>query len=162
MKRLHIIGRHNAGKTTLLLRLVPALRARGLRVGILKHAPHIQHFEGRADSGRFAQANPDFVVLAKNEGGAIYLPDITEISDWEKTLASLFPKTDLLLVEGYKSFSGTRIEVWHADLSEPPLSMPHEPPLFFVSREPLLPGILTLPPDDIDAIAEQIHQWWID
>jgi len=160
MKRLHIIGCHNAGKTTLLLRLVPALRARGLRVGVLKHAPHIHDFEGHGDSGRFAEAETDFVVLASGAGGAIYLPDITEINDWEKTLALLFPKTDLLLVEGYKSSSSTRIEVWHADLTEPPLSTPHEPPLFFVGRQTLLPGILTLPPDEIDAIAGQIHQWW--
>ncbi|MBM3325084.1 MAG: molybdopterin-guanine dinucleotide biosynthesis protein MobB, partial [Calditrichaeota bacterium] len=34
LRRLHIIGHHNSGKTTLILKLIPALRGRGLRVGI--------------------------------------------------------------------------------------------------------------------------------
>jgi len=160
LKRLHIIGRHNSGKTTLILQLIPALKERGLRVGVLKHAPGIQSFDGENDSARFATAGADFTGLAGRHGGAIYLPELTEISQWEQAIECFFPQVDLLLVEGYKSAPGTKIEAWHDGLSEPPVSKSEEPPLFFVSEVSLMPEIQSLSPDDIDYIAEQIHRWW--
>ena len=36
--RIAFVGRHNSGKTTLLLAVLPLLVAKGLRVGYLKHA----------------------------------------------------------------------------------------------------------------------------
>ena len=37
---LAVSGLHNSGKTTLLEKLLPALRSRGLKVGIIKHDGH--------------------------------------------------------------------------------------------------------------------------
>ena len=36
--RVAFVGRHNSGKTTLLLAVLPLLAGRGVRVGYLKHA----------------------------------------------------------------------------------------------------------------------------
>lgn len=162
MKRLHVIGRHNSGKTTLLLRLVPALKARGLRVGVAKHAPRLDEFEGgeRGDASRFAETGADFTLLAGQTGGAIYLPDLVGIEQWGELLERAFPELDLLLVEGYKSSPGTKIEVWHDALPEPPLSLSQDPPLFFVSPVALLPGVPTFSPDDIESISDRIYRWW--
>ncbi|MCA9266810.1 MAG: molybdopterin-guanine dinucleotide biosynthesis protein B, partial [Planctomycetales bacterium] len=40
MKRLHLIGRKNHGKTRLIVDLVEELTSRGLRVGTIKHTHH--------------------------------------------------------------------------------------------------------------------------
>ena len=37
---LAVSGLHNSGKTTLLEKLLPALRSRGLKVGVIKHDGH--------------------------------------------------------------------------------------------------------------------------
>ena len=37
---LAVSGVHNSGKTTLLEKLLPVLRSRGLKVGIIKHDGH--------------------------------------------------------------------------------------------------------------------------
>ena len=37
---LAVSGAHNSGKTTLLEKLLPVLRSRGLKVGIIKHDGH--------------------------------------------------------------------------------------------------------------------------
>ena len=37
---LAVSGVHNSGKTTLLEKLIPLLRARGLKVGVIKHDGH--------------------------------------------------------------------------------------------------------------------------
>ena len=41
-KRINValVGNPNSGKTTLLEKLLPALRSRGLKVGIIKHDGH--------------------------------------------------------------------------------------------------------------------------
>ncbi len=162
MKRLHIIGRHNAGKTTLLLRLIPALKLRGLCVGVAKHAPRLDEFEGgqRGDTSRLAGAGTDFTLLMTQTGGAVYLPGLAGLDRWEDVIQRLFPELDLFLVEGYKSSPGAKIEVWHDALPEPPLSSSDDPPVLLVSRVPILPGVPTLPPDDVVSISERIYRWW--
>ena len=160
MKRLHVIGRHNSGKTTLMLRLIPVLKKSGLRVAIVKHAPNTQSFEGESDSAHFAKAGADFTGLAGLHGGAIFFSELAEIAQWEQVIERLFPHVDLLLVEGYKSASAAKIEVWHDGLSESPISKPEAPPLFFVSEVSLIPGIQTFSPDDVKTIADRIYQWW--
>jgi molybdopterin-guanine dinucleotide biosynthesis protein MobB len=162
VRRLHIIGRHNAGKTTLLLRLIPALKSRGLRVGVAKHAPRLDEFENgqRGDTSRFAGAGADFTLLMTERAGALYVSGLEGIDQWEEVLARLFPELDLFLVEGYKSWPGAKIEVWHDDLPEPPLSQSQDPPLLLVSRVPILPGVPTLSPNDVDSISDSIYRWW--
>ncbi|MFH1011468.1 MAG: molybdopterin-guanine dinucleotide biosynthesis protein B [bacterium] len=160
LKRLHIIGHHNSGKTTLLLKMAPALKSRGLRVGILKHVPNARDFEGKSDTAQFAKTGADLIVLAGDKGGAIYLSEPTSIEEWDTILAAMFPDVDLLLVEGYKSSKAAKIEVWYEDLPEPPLSEHQEAPLIFVSHVARLPNVLTLAPDDMDSIAARIYAWW--
>jgi molybdopterin-guanine dinucleotide biosynthesis protein B len=147
-----------------LLRLIPALKLRGLRVGVAKHAPRLDEFEGdqRGDTSRFAEAGADFTLLASQMGGAVYLPGLVGIDQWEETLERVFPELDLLLVEGYKSSPGAKVEVWHDALPEPPASVSHDPPLFLVSRVAVLPGVPTVSPEDIDSILDRICQWLQD
>jgi len=60
------------GKTTLLTRLIPVLRERGLRVGLVKHAHHrfeIDH-EGK-DSFELRKAGATPVLVASKERWAI-------------------------------------------------------------------------------------------
>ncbi len=40
MKRLHVIGGKNHGKTTLVVDLIAELTSRGFRVGSIKHTHH--------------------------------------------------------------------------------------------------------------------------
>ena len=56
---LAVSGLHNSGKTTLLEKLLPALRSRGLKVGIIKHDGHdfTPDVPG-ADSYRLREAGP--------------------------------------------------------------------------------------------------------
>ena len=40
MRRIHVVGRKNSGKTTLVVELVRHFTAAGLRVGTVKHTSH--------------------------------------------------------------------------------------------------------------------------
>jgi molybdopterin-guanine dinucleotide biosynthesis protein B len=60
------------GKTTLLRKLVPLLRERGLRVGYLKHAHHAFQLDTPGkDSYELAEAGAAQVMLASAAGWAL-------------------------------------------------------------------------------------------
>ena len=60
-----VVGFSDAGKTTIIEKLVPELKQRGYRVGTVKHAAHgfAVDREGK-DSWRHQQAGADIVAVA--------------------------------------------------------------------------------------------------
>jgi molybdopterin-guanine dinucleotide biosynthesis protein B len=72
MRVVAIVGSQGSGKTTLIERLIPALRARGLTVSTIKHTHH-HHIEldvpGK-DSHRHRVAGAAEVIVASDTGWA--------------------------------------------------------------------------------------------
>src|ERR1700712_4349780 len=104
MKVVGFAGYSGAGKTTLIERLIPALKARGLKVSVVKHAHHgfdIDH-PGK-DSYRHRVAGAFEVVVASDRRLAV-------VREYEETLqptvhllvAELRRDVDWVLVEGFK------------------------------------------------------------
>ncbi|NLG03578.1 MAG: molybdopterin-guanine dinucleotide biosynthesis protein B, partial [Clostridia bacterium] len=87
------------GKTTLIEGLIKNLRARGLRVGVIKHDAHhfLVDYKGK-DSWRFSQAGAELSVVASAEKTAL----IEQRSLGFSQVAALMHDVDLILVEGYK------------------------------------------------------------
>lgn len=107
-----ITGWKNSGKTTLTCKLVEEFTRRGFRVATLKHAHHafdVDH--GGTDSHRHRQAGAGEVAIVSGRRWAIMheLADADEPS-MQEILARLSP-CDLVLVEGYKRESHSKIEV---------------------------------------------------
>ncbi len=110
---LCFVGWSGCGKTTLLSRLVPELKARGLRVAVVKHSAHghVLHKPG-SDTDRFTDAGADVVGLATPEGVSLTWPgDDAQLTE---RLGSL--EVDLVLVEGWKNGPHPKIEVWRKDV----------------------------------------------
>ena len=107
-----IAGAHDSGKTTLLERLVPMLRARGLCVGAVKHTPHdvVDDLPGK-DSARHAAAGADPAAFVRPSATTVRRRESTEL---RRLLERDFGECDLVLVEGYKSLPLARIEVGRA------------------------------------------------
>ena len=108
---LAVSGLHNSGKTTLLEKLLPALRSRGLKVGIIKHDGHdfTPDVPG-TDSYRLREAGA--------EGVAVY-------SGQRYLLTEMFRLTEqdlLVLLEGFKDSGWPKIEVVRKEISDTPVS----------------------------------------
>ncbi len=118
-----VAGFKNAGKTTLVEKLVSELTRRGHRVSTVKHAHHsfdIDH-EGR-DSFRHRKAGASEVAVVSRHRWAIIHESRGDAEpDLEEILAKLAP-CDLVIVEGYKRDSHDKIEVRNIDLSHPRLA----------------------------------------
>jgi molybdopterin-guanine dinucleotide biosynthesis protein B len=106
----------NSGKTTLIEKVVPLLRERGLRVAVIKHAS--KGFEldrpGK-DSWRFREAGADAVLLA-GPGRTALLRNAEGEPKLDELLGML-PDVDIVLVEGFKRDAVNRIEVFRSGVS---------------------------------------------
>jgi len=105
------VGHSSSGKTTLLEKLIPALRRRGYRIAVVKHFHHadIPFDVPGKDSFRFAQAGADQVILAAPD----QVVRIRRCQE-EPTLAAVVADirdVDLIIVEGYKQADVPKVEV---------------------------------------------------
>jgi len=116
-KIIGVAGFKNAGKTTMVEKLVAALTQSGYRVSTVKHAHHsfdIDH-EGR-DSFRHRHAGATEVAVVSRSRWAI-IHELRE--DAEPPLAEILAKLapcDLVIVEGYKRDGHDKIEVRNLEL----------------------------------------------
>lgn len=96
------------GKTTLLERLIPCLKEKGLRVAVIKHDAHDFDIDRPGqDSWRFAQAGADTVLISSCVKTAIIEQ---RPRSFEENRASI-QGVDLILVEGYKQEDLPRIGI---------------------------------------------------
>ncbi|MFM2405908.1 MAG: hypothetical protein RL223_3788 [Pseudomonadota bacterium] len=122
MKIFGIAGRSGMGKTTLLERLIPALRARGLSVSLIKHShKDIEVDRPGKDSHRLREAGSQEVVLIGRSRWALMhelrgAPEPT----LRELLGHLSP-CDLVLIEGFKQGGFPKLEVWRPSVGQPPL-----------------------------------------
>lgn len=155
-----VAGFKNAGKTTLVERLVTELTRRGHRISTVKHAHHsfdIDH-EGR-DSFRHRKAGATEVAVVSRHRWAI----IHEMRDEaEPPLADVLAKLapcDLVIVEGYKRDAHDKIEVRNVDLDHPKLAG-DDPTIVAIAANGVVPGagVPVFGRDDVAAVASFIEQ----
>lgn len=156
MKVLGISGWSGSGKTALIKRLIPVLRARGLRVAVIKHAHHAfdTDIPGK-DSFEHRAAGAMEVIVAS----ARRIAQVRELQNApEPRLADLLRRVsscDVVLVEGYKTEAHPKLEIFRSQNGSPPLH-PGDPSTIAVVSDQAFPdaGIPCVDIDDIDAIAE--------
>jgi len=111
------------GKTTLLSRVIPILKAKGLRIALVKHAHHsfdIDH-PGK-DSHTLRKAGADEVVIASRQRIASVreTPENGDEPVLQDILAMLhIDQLDLVLVEGFKMEHIPKIELHRSSLNKP-------------------------------------------
>lgn len=107
-----VVGKSGSGKTTFLERLLPELKARGLRVGTVKHHRHGFEIDvpgkgswrhGRAGADAYVLASPDRVAYVGRLEADLTLAGIAR---------RFFGDMDLVVAEGYKSEAPHRIELF--------------------------------------------------
>ena len=143
MKVVGIAGYSGAGKTTLVEGLIAALKGRGLRVSVVKHAHHnfdIDH-PGK-DSWRHREAGAFEVVVASDRRLALMREFDSEPEPGaQQLIAALSQQVDWVLVEGFKHSELRKIEVWRAANGKP-------------ARYPFDPFVVAIATDAPDALPQ--------
>ncbi len=116
-------GPSGVGKTTLLVKLLPVLRARGLTVGALKHSGHEHAFDRPGkDSARLREAGAVAVAVQGPRELAYFGPPVGRLA----ALARMLPDVDVVLAEGFKGEPVPRVEVHRPEIE----------PAFLCARDP--------------------------
>ena len=108
-----LVGQSGVGKTTFLEKLVIELKARNIRVGVIKHHLHVMDVDQPGkDTWRHAQAGADIVAISSPHRIAI-LENVAEDQPLEEVLARI-QGVDVIFTEGYKHGSKPKIEVFRS------------------------------------------------
>jgi molybdopterin-guanine dinucleotide biosynthesis protein B len=142
------------GKTTLLKRLLPILRQRGLHIAVIKHAHHLFEIDHPGkDSHELRAAGASQTLVASRRRMAL----VTEFEQGhpeptlDELLNALDPNgLDLVLVEGFKQAAFPKIELHRPALGKPMLCL-RDPQIIAIATDGDIPAAPdTLPRLDLN------------
>lgn len=122
---ISIVGHSGAGKTTFLEKLIVELKARNIRVGIIKHHVHdIDIDRPGKDTWRHSRAGADTVAIS-TPGKVAVFKKVNREMDLDE-LVAMFNDHDIILTEGYKKGNKPKIEVFRSAHAKKIISNPTE------------------------------------
>ena len=155
-----VAGFKNAGKTTLVERLVTELTRRGHRISTVKHAHHsfdIDH-EGR-DSFRHRKAGASEVAVVSRHRWAIIHESREDAEPSLEEILSKLAPCDLVIVEGYKRDGHDKIEVRNLGLAHPKLAGDDPTVVALAANGPVADApVPVFDRDDVAALASFIEK----
>jgi molybdopterin-guanine dinucleotide biosynthesis adapter protein len=158
--RVHIVGRKNSGKTTLVCDLVREFTSRGIRVATIKHTHHHHELDTPGkDSHLHREAGAAAVGILSPQMTAMFIPSDRELREEGRyeQFESLFADCSVILVEGDLHSTAVRIEVWRSAVSEEPYAA-GDPTIRAVVSDDVVDGLSCpiWPGSNIGNIADQI------
>jgi molybdopterin-guanine dinucleotide biosynthesis protein MobB len=120
-----VVGRKNAGKTTLTVALIAELRRRGWRVASVKHGHHaFESDEPGRDSWRHFNEGGAEATLMVGAGKVALTMRVEGEPDPEALIRAFYGGRgyDLVVVEGYKAGPFPKVEVFRRGRHERPLA----------------------------------------
>ena len=157
---ISVISKKNSGKTTLIERLVPAIKEKGYRVGTVKHDTHgfdIDH-EGK-DTWRHKASGAE-AVLISSPWKLSLIKDTNQEWSLRELVSRYMADLDIVLTEGYKKAEMPQAEVFRSAAHRKPLHSKGESESLFavMSDSPVDLGVPNFDIDDIGALADLIEE----
>ena len=156
MRIVHIVGRRNHGKTSLIVELVRELSSRGLRVATAKHCGHTHELDTPGkDSYYHRTSGATMAAVITPAMCAFYKPRISnddvyaELTKWAANAA-------ILLVEGDINGPGRKVEVWREMAGGTPLAVERDDISAVITDDPLSIGVAVWPRKRINILADRV------
>ena len=160
MKVIGIAGWSGAGKTTLISRVIPYLRQRGLRISVIKHAHHDFDVDVPGKDSWVHRQSGAKEVLVSSANRWVLMHELRGVE--EPQLPELLKKmspVDLVVIEGFKSEPIRKIEV-HRKATGKPLLFPGDPAIAGIATDTALETRLPVAHlDDIPAVATLMQKY---
>lgn len=127
-RMISIVGKKNAGKTTLLVAVGAELVRRKMRVMTLKHGTHAADMDQKGkDTWRHWHEGKAERVLLEAPGQRVLLERTQQESDPFALAKRYLDGADIILVEGFSKFPLPKIEVYRLACGDLPLFDPGRP-----------------------------------
>ncbi len=154
-----IVGSKNAGKTSLIERLLPELATRGRRVATIKHDAHDFEIDvAGKDTWRHRQAGSGTTIIASST--KVAMVRLTEREAQLEELLRLVDRSyDLVLIEGMRRSPLPKILVHRSELRlEPPHVLGEVWAVVLDSETDLAASAPRFRPDDVAGLADLIER----
>jgi len=143
------------GKTTYLEKLIPCLKAAGVRVAVIKHDCHgIALDADGKDTDRLAKAGADPVAIASQAGFAYFQAGETDLA----ACLSHIKDVDLILTEGFKQEKFPKIALYRKSSGQP-LAVEPERCFAIVTDTPQEASCPQFPLDDAAPLAAYLAEY---
>jgi len=153
------------GKTTLLLKLIPELKQRGLRIAVIKHAHHNFDMDTPGkDSYELRNAGAVPMLICSSKRTVITIDnEIEKDPQLQEILSHITADSvDMILVEGFKKWPFSKIEL-HRDTTGKPLMYPDDENIIAIAHDSNVPlkdtHLPQLDINNIKAIADFVVQF---
>jgi molybdopterin-guanine dinucleotide biosynthesis protein MobB len=151
-----VVAYSGVGKTTLLERLIPVLKRRGLRVAAVKHDAHGFELdrEGK-DTWRLTRAGADVTAIVSESAAAVMDNRPLSFDDVLERVTGV----DIILTEGYRHGGCRKIALLRED-SGKPLAIAPEECFVIMSDAPIQApqGVKILRLGDAETLAELLAE----
>lgn len=155
------------GKTTLLVKLIPELKKRGLRIAVIKHAHHNFDVDKPGkDSYELRKAGAAPMLISSSRRTVIMIDNEIETEPELQNLLSHIPadSVDMVLVEGFKQWPFVKIEL-HREATGKPLMYNEDNNIIAIAHDRGTDNLLSdtnlpqLDLNNIDEIADFVLQF---
>lgn len=155
MKIFGFAGWSGSGKTTLVKAVIPALIAQGLKVSTIKHTHHNFDIDKPGkDSFEHRVAGAHEVVITGAARWALLHENRGEPEPGIETMLARMSEVDLVLIEGFKSYSHPKMEVFRPEVGKPMICADDTSIVAVASTISLDVTIPQIELDDIEAVAD--------
>lgn len=151
-----IVGKSNAGKTTLLEKLIAHLSQKGYKIGSVKHTHDGFEIdkEGK-DSARHKKAGAAASLIVTENKIALVKDDN---SSYIEKMRSYLGNMDIILAEGFKKQNLPKIEVFRTEsVHDTPLCIDDKNLIAFVTDSGYKPDVPVFGLEDITGLAKFIE-----
>lgn len=161
MKILVVVGKKKVGKTTLIEKLISALKSRGYKIGSIKFTTQDHEFDTPGkDSFRHAQAGAESTLILSPTKIALFSHTLRD-KNLDQLLNFVFAEYDLVIGEGFKNSSFPKLEVFDSKKHSGLLCSPENNLIGVVGDiDPFL-GVPYFSPDQIDSLVEFIKDHFL-
>jgi len=158
---LAIAAWSGTGKTTLLKSLIPLLKQRGIRTGLIKHSHHQLEIDTPGkDSYVLRKAGADQVMVASERRWALMCETPDEPASLQHLAAQMNSAAlDLILVEGFRDEKVAKIALWRRGVKGGTEELLDEYVIAIASDEALALDLPLLDINQPDRIADFIVSW---
>jgi len=150
-KVVAVCGVKNAGKTTFLEKLIPALARRGVKVAVVKHDGH-RFSADREGTDTFRMLSAGAMGAAVFDGEKFQAVKYAAVT--EKELVSLYPEAELILLEGLKNSGYPKIEIIRGAISGESVCRAETLLALVTDTELAIEGVPTVSLEDAEAAAD--------
>lgn len=157
---ISFVAKSGTGKTTLIEKVIPLLKASGFTVGVIKHDAHRFEIDKPGkDSWRMTKAGADSVLISSPEKVAL-IENIQEEKTLDELIAML-PEVNLILTEGFKHNNKPKIEIFRSEVSTELITEPKER-LAIASDVIWEVGVPCYHINDVEGIVNEIMKYIVD